>query len=59
MLNSNMNNCPQMVDEWLTKFIRAIRIFPFVFQLMVDDTRKVSEHNANMIAIEIGINVIQ
>lgn len=48
-----------MIDEWLTKFIRAIRIFPFVFQLMVDDTRKVSEHNANMIVMEIGKNVIQ
>lgn len=48
-----------MVGEWLTKLIRAIRIFPFIFQLMVDDTRKMSEHSAKMIVMEMGRNVIQ
>lgn len=41
----------------LTKFIRAIRIFPVVFQFIVDDTRNMSEHKARTDAIQIGINV--
>lgn len=45
--------------ESLTKLIRAIRIFPLVFQLMVDDTRKMSEHKASMDSIPIGMNVSQ
>lgn len=44
---------------WLTKLIRAIRIFPVVFQLIVDDTRKMREHKASIDSIPIGMNVSQ
>lgn len=43
----------------LTKLIRAIQIFPLVFQLIVDDTKNISEHNARLHCIAIGIHVSQ
>lgn len=42
--------------EALTKLIRAIRILPLVFQLMVDDTKNIIEHSVSMMEIQIGTN---
>lgn len=44
--------------ETLTKLIRAIRILPLVFQLMVDDTKNISEHSVSADEIQIGTNDI-
>lgn len=41
----------------LTKLIRAIRILPLVFQLMVHDTRNISENSVSMAEMKIGTNV--
>lgn len=43
----------------LTKLIRAIQIFPLVFQLIVDDTKNITEHNARLHCMAIGIHVSQ